>query len=122
MRDASFVSPRCSIHCSATVPWPGLPLRRTREPDIALELMSWLPQEGFAIKELRPIVDVVGPRDFVWQWPSTFVDVGLSRLTELGYLTADRAEEIRQMFRRLESDPEARMVTPGVLEILATRL
>ncbi len=92
------------------------------EPDIALELMSWLPQEGFAIKELRPIVDVVGPRDFVWQWPSTFVDVGLSRLTELGYLTPDRAEETRQMFRRLESNPDTRMITPGVLEILATRL
>ena len=92
------------------------------EPDIAIELMSWLPQEGFAIRELRPVVDVVGPHDFVWQWPSTFVDVGLSRLAELGYLTVDRTEEIRQMFARVEADPDTRMVTPGVLEILATRL
>ena len=92
------------------------------EPDIAIELLSWLPQEGFAIREVRPIVDVVGPRDFVWQWPSTFVDVGLARLTELGYLPAGRAEEIRQIFRRVESDPDTRMVTPGVLEIVATRL
>ena len=46
------------------------------EPDIGLELMSWLPQEGFRLREVRPIVDVVGPRDFIWQWPSTFVDVG----------------------------------------------
>jgi SAM-dependent methyltransferase len=92
------------------------------EPDIGLELMSWLPQEGFAIRELRPIVDVVGPRDFIWQWPSTFVDVGLARLTELGYLPPHRAGEIQEMFRRAESDPDTRMITPGVLEIVATRL
>ncbi len=92
------------------------------EPDIALELMSWLPLEGFAIRELRPIVDVVGPRDFVWQWPSTFVDVGLARLAELGYLTFDQAESTRQMFGRVASDPDTRMITPAVLEVLATRL
>jgi SAM-dependent methyltransferase len=92
------------------------------EPDIGLELMSWLPQEGFAIRELRPIVDVIGPRDFIWQWPSTFVDVGLARLTELGYLPPHRAREIQEMFRRAESDPDTRMITPGVLEIVATRL
>ncbi len=92
------------------------------EPDIALELMSWLPLEGFAIRELRPIVDVVGPRDFVWQWPSTFVDVGLARLAELGYLTFDQAESTRQMFRRVASDPHTKMITPAVLEVLATRL
>ncbi|HEY6090223.1 MAG TPA: class I SAM-dependent methyltransferase [Gemmatimonadaceae bacterium] len=92
------------------------------EPDIAIELLSWLPQEGFAIRELRPIVDVVGPGDFIWQWPSTFVDVGLARLAELGYLPAGRAEEIRQIFRRVESNADTRMVTPGVLEIVATRL
>jgi SAM-dependent methyltransferase len=92
------------------------------EPDIGLELMSWLPQEGFAIRELRPIVDVVGPRDFIWQWPSTFVDVGLARLTDLGYLPPHRAREIQEMFRRAESDPNTRMITPGVLEIVATRL
>jgi len=92
------------------------------EPDIGLELMSWLPQEGFAIRELRPIVDVISPRDFTWQWPSTFVDVGLARLTELGYLPPHRAREIQEMFRRAESDPDTRMITPGVLEIVATRL
>jgi SAM-dependent methyltransferase len=92
------------------------------EPDIALELMSWLPLEGFAIRELRPLVDVVGPRDFTWQWPSTFVDIGLARLTELGYLPADRAEETRKMFQRAEANPDARMLTPTVLEIIATRL
>ncbi|MDQ6770700.1 MAG: class I SAM-dependent methyltransferase [Gemmatimonadota bacterium] len=92
------------------------------EPDIAIELMSWLPQEGFAIEQLRPIVDVVSPGDFVWQWPSTFVDVGVGRLTELGYFTAERAGEMRQMFRHAESNPLVRMVTPSVLEMVATRL
>jgi hypothetical protein len=92
------------------------------EPNIALKLMSWLPQEGFVIKEVRPILDVVGPQDFAWQWLSTFVEIGLSRLTELGYLTFDKAEETKRIFRRVEADPKALMVTPGVLEIIATRV
>jgi hypothetical protein len=83
--------------------------------------MAWLPKEGFEIKELRPIVDVISPRDFIWQWPSSFLEIGVARLVSLGYLTAARAAEIREMFRRVEADPDARMITPGVLEIIATR-
>jgi hypothetical protein len=60
------------------------------------------PPEGFTIKELCPIVDVVGPRDFVWQWPSHVrFDIGLVRLTELSYLTVARADEIpRELLSR----------------------
>ena len=91
------------------------------EPNIGLDLMGWLPKEGFEIRELRPIVDIITPRDFIWQWPSSFLDVGIKRLVSLGYLPETRAAEIRETFRRIEKDPDTRMITPGVLEIIATR-
>lgn len=91
------------------------------EPDIALDLVAWLPTEGFRIVELRPIIDVISPSDFAWQWPATFVDVGLDRLVKLGYFSAGRADEIRDEFRRYAAEPGSRMITPGVLEIIATR-
>lgn len=92
------------------------------EPDIALDLVSWLPQAGFSIDELRTIVDVVDPTNFVWQWPSSFVESGLARLGELGRITPGHADEIRAAFHALEGNHDARMVTPAVLEIIATRI
>ena len=92
------------------------------EPDIGIELMSWLPQHGFRVEELRPIVDVVAPDNFVWQWPSTFVEVGISRLTALGYFSPERAAGIKELFRRAESFPHTRMVTPGVIQIIARKV
>ena len=82
--------------------------------------MSWLPQEG-SLSKSSPIVDVVTPRDFIWQWQARSW-IRAVAVMELGYLTANRVEEIREMFRRVESDPDTRMITPGVLEIIATRL
>jgi SAM-dependent methyltransferase len=91
------------------------------EPNIGLDLMGWLPKEGFEIRELKPIVDIITPRDFIWQWPSSFLEVGVARLVKLGYLAEARAAEIRDTFRRIEQDPDTRMITPGVLEIIAVR-
>lgn len=92
------------------------------EPDIGIDLISWLPENGFRIEELRPIVDIVAPDNFVWQWPSTFVDVGVSRLAALGHITEQKSSEIKALFRRAEATPGTRMVTPGVVEIIARKL
>ncbi len=91
------------------------------EPDIGLELLAWLPRHGFRIEEARPIVDIVAPDNFVWQWPSTFVDVGVSRLADLGHFSTGRAAQIKKLFREAERSPDTRMVTPGVVEIIARK-
>ena len=91
------------------------------EPDIALALPSWLRELGFEIRGLRPIVDVVPPSSFVWQWPRAFIEVGLERFVELQRLSADRAREIWQSFLEREARPETLMLTPTVLEIIAAR-
>jgi SAM-dependent methyltransferase len=91
------------------------------EPDIALSLPAWLRELGLEVRELRPIVDVVPPSSFVWQWPRAFIEVGLQRLVALGRVSDGRAREIWQSFRAREARPEALMVTPTVLEIIAAR-
>lgn len=92
------------------------------EPDIGMDLLSWLPALGFRIEEARPIVDVVTADNFVWQWPSTFVDVGVSRLAALGHFSHERASQVKELFRLAEATPGTRMVTPGVLEIIARKV
>jgi SAM-dependent methyltransferase len=91
------------------------------EPDIALDLPAWLESLGFRIRELRPIIDVIGPADPAWAWPREFFEVGLPRLVELGELSAARAQEIRAAFAEREARPGTLMVTPGVLEVIAER-
>ncbi|MGZ8829655.1 MAG: class I SAM-dependent methyltransferase [Thermoanaerobaculia bacterium] len=91
------------------------------EPDIARDLPAWLEDLDLRITSLNPIIDVITPDNFVWQWPKSFVDVGLRRLVDIGEMAAQRADEIRNEFVACESAPHARMITPGVLEIIARK-
>jgi SAM-dependent methyltransferase len=91
------------------------------EPDIALWLPAWLEELGFEIRSARPIIDVVQPDHLSWRWLATFVEVGRRRLVDLGYLSHSRAESIWQAFIALQATPGARMISPGVLEIVSAR-
>lgn len=91
------------------------------EPDIGLNLASWLQELGFEIQTLRSMIDVVPPSNFVWQWPKAFIGSGLRRLIELGHMTEDRARAISAAFEAAEAAPHTLMVTPAVLEIIAVR-
>lgn len=91
------------------------------EPDIGLDLPRWLEELGFEVRELRPLVEVITPKDFFWQWPKTFIEVGLQRLVDLGEISVDFAARVRETFAASEAAPHARLVTPAVLEIIAVR-
>ena len=91
------------------------------EPDIGLELPGWLGELGFTLASIRPIVDVVSPANFVWQWPKAFLQVNLDRQVALGTLSAARAAEIARDLERLEAEPHTLMITPLVIEIIAVK-
>ena len=91
------------------------------EPDIALQLPSWLTELGFELRALNPMIDVVPATNFVWEWPKAFVQTGLMRLVDLGRLTPQRAQQISAAFAAREADPHTLMITPAVLEIIAVK-
>ena len=91
------------------------------EPNIGRELPRWLEEIGFEIRSLQPIVDVIRPGDFAWQWPHSFVRSGLRRLIEIGEIPPERGEAIAQSIASSEGDPRAMVVNPTVLEIIAVR-
>jgi SAM-dependent methyltransferase len=91
------------------------------EPDVGLELPRWLRELGFDVRSTLPIVDVITPRDFAWEWPVSFVRSGVQRLQDLGYLTREMSMEVLRAFDDAERQPSTIMVTPGVLEIIAKR-
>ncbi len=91
------------------------------EPDIGLELPRWLEELGFEITVIRPIIDVISARDYAWQWPTTFMQIGLQRLAETGAIPQDRAASIGAELRQISDSTTARMITPGVLEVVARK-
>jgi ubiquinone/menaquinone biosynthesis C-methylase UbiE len=91
------------------------------EPDIGLDLVRWLEELNFEIQSVQPFVDIVTPSNFVWQWPKAFVRGGVHRLVELGFLTLQESTELLDAFTAAESNPNTRLVTPAVLEVIAIR-
>ena len=91
------------------------------EPDIARSFPALLPQVGLRVRELRPIVDVISPANYVWEWPASFVDIYPEHLAQEGKVEAAWAEKVKSEFHAAERDPNTVMVTPMVLEVIAEK-
>lgn len=89
------------------------------EPDIGRVLPLWLHELGFDL-DLKPIIDIYRPDDFGWQWPKAFIKVGADRMVNLGQLSEDDAEAVREAERAVETSG-GMMVTPAVIQIVATK-
>ncbi|WP_296815750.1 methyltransferase domain-containing protein [Brevundimonas sp.] len=92
------------------------------EPDIARSFPALLPEVGLKIRSLRPIVDVVSPDNFVWQWPASFIKTYPLHLVESGKVDQAWADRVIGDFEKAERDPRSVMVTPMVLEVIAERV
>lgn len=92
------------------------------EPDIAPTLLPALPEAGFAIEEVTPILFAVSPKEYGWQWPRSFIMANLKRLVETGRAREEWAQAVRQDFLRLENTPGTYMLTPTLMQIVARRL
>ena len=57
----------------------------------------------------------------MWQWPATFIETYLERLIEMGRIDHKFAEQVRAALASAEKNPNARMLTPLVLEIIAEK-
>ena len=89
------------------------------EPDIGLDLPRWMNELGLRVTRLRPIVDVITPSSFIWEWPKAFVEVNLARLVDLGRLTSDQAKQVRDDFANRSAAAHTLLITPAVMEIVA---
>ncbi len=90
--------------------------------DIGLDLPTYLVQNGFVIRSTLPRIYCIGPRDQMWQWPASFVGIGLARLQELGRIDADFAARVKQELAEAGANPSSRLITPLVLEIVAEKV
>lgn len=89
--------------------------------DSAVRLPRQLEDAGFEIVSLKPIIDIVEPRNYVWQWPVAFARGFHQKLVSDGLITPELAEKALADLTRAEKEGGTRMITPMVLEIIARR-
>lgn len=92
------------------------------EPDIGLRLPAHLLEQGMRITQMTPIVDVVQPSSFIWQWPASWLRNYPNHLVGVGKAPKAFADQVPAALAAAEADPKAIMVTPTVIEIIAEKL
>jgi protein-L-isoaspartate O-methyltransferase len=92
------------------------------EPDGAPGLPVLLSGNGFAIRSAKPHIFCIRPTDYMWQWPARFIEVYLPRLQKMGRIDQEFADKVRADLAGAEKNPNALMITPLVLEIVAEKI
>jgi ubiquinone/menaquinone biosynthesis C-methylase UbiE len=92
------------------------------EPDGAADLPVLLSQNGFIVRSATPHIFCVRPTNYMWQWPVTFIEVYLPRLIEMGRIDQIFADKVRADLAGAGENPNALMITPLVMEIVAERV
>ena len=87
-----------------------------------MALATLLTENGFTIRSARPHIFCVRPKDYMWQWPTTFIEIYLPRLIEMGRINQEFAGKVRADLASAEANPNALVITPLVLEIIAERV
>ncbi|HEY1963250.1 MAG TPA: methyltransferase domain-containing protein [Rhizomicrobium sp.] len=91
------------------------------EPDIGLALPRLLAENRLAIEFVRPVVFTPRPREFAWHWPAAFARGYAATMVQQDRIAPADAAAIDEILSRYEGDPNAFMVTPGVLQIVARK-
>ena len=84
-------------------------------------LLPLMTDFGFKVREVRPLLFAVHPSHFTWQWPAAFVGTNAARLVELGRVSQEWADAVERDFVALATNPNAILVTPLVMEIIAEK-
>jgi hypothetical protein len=85
-------------------------------------LSELLSEHCFLIRSARPHIFCIRPSDYMWQWPATFIETYLPRLIEMGRIDQEFADKVLADLASTENNPNAMMITPLVLEIVAEKL
>jgi hypothetical protein len=84
-------------------------------------LLPLMTDIGFKVREVRPLLFAVHPSHFTWQWPAAFVATNAARLVELGRVSRQWSDAVERDFIALAANPDAILVTPLVMEIIAEK-
>ena len=91
------------------------------EPDVGLALPRLLPEAGLEIEFVRPVVFTARMNDFAANWPMDFARQYIPVMAADGDISAAEGEAVAALLDRYEADPNALVITPGLLQIAACK-
>ena len=91
------------------------------EPDVALTLPKMLTAAGLVTESVRPVVFAARMNDFASRWPMGFAREYLPAMIASGDVSAAEGEALVKLLDDTEADPDALVITPGVLQIAARK-
>jgi len=91
------------------------------DPDVGLALPRLLPEAGLEIESVRPVVMTARMDDFAARWPQGFAREYIPVMEHDGDISAAEARAVESVLDRTEADPNALVITPGVLQIVARK-
>jgi ubiquinone/menaquinone biosynthesis C-methylase UbiE len=91
------------------------------DPDVGGTLPSVMAGEGLEIRSVRPVVRSARPSDPLWHWPGSFFETFLPALVAGGGLDEEDRRAFMAEWNALAGDPGAYLLTPPIVEIIATR-
>jgi len=91
------------------------------DPEIARRLPVMMSNLGWQPGTMTPIVHAARPGDWIWTWPTAWLEQAPDRLVELGFLERADAEAFRLFLHARQQDPASLLVTPMVLETVAKK-
>lgn len=91
------------------------------EPDIALALPAMLRAAGLQIELVRPVTFSARMKDFAARWPMGFAREHLSVMQAAGDIDEAGAHAVAACLSRFEANPDALVLTPPVLQIVARK-
>jgi ubiquinone/menaquinone biosynthesis C-methylase UbiE len=89
--------------------------------DIGRKLPGIFNKAGFEIINTRPMTKTATPDEFVWQWPKSFINIYFPGLVMAGYLTNLELKSALQEFEELESESNAIIFCPQMIEVIAKK-
>lgn len=90
------------------------------ETDVAPRVVSSLRKHGFQIQHAKPHVFAAKAGEPFFAWSTYYMRVNSQRSLAEGKITAEWADRFMNLVSAAERDPQKVMVTPMVLEIVAT--
>ncbi len=92
--------------------------RKIGEVDAAKLILPAITAHGLHLASLTPHFRVISPTDFAWQWLWRFLLPHGQTLASRKVLTQEQADGFENAYKALEANPDARMTTPLLAEII----
>lgn len=89
--------------------------------NIGRKLPQMFKRTGFDDITTRPMTKLMSPSDLEWQWPGTFLNIYLPKLSESGFMPPDLADKALADWDILESNFWSRCLCPQMIEIIGRK-